>query len=61
MTSTSGRTATTDMTSATLGADTPFGRVSHVVPAAELSETPARWTRPAVPLGTDPPVWPEAE
>lgn len=40
--------------------DTPFGRVSHVVPAAELSETPPYWARPAVPLGSHPPRWPEA-
>ena len=40
--------------------DTPFGRVSHVVPAADLSETPAFWARPAVPLGSHPPHWPDA-
>ncbi len=40
--------------------DTPFGRVSHVVPAAGLSETPAYWARPAVPLGSHPPAWPGA-
>jgi len=38
--------------------DTPFGRLTHVVPAARLSETPASWSRPAVPLGTHEPVWP---
>ena len=38
--------------------DTPFGRVSHVVPAARLSETPASWSRPTVPPGTHPPAWP---
>lgn len=38
--------------------DTPFGRLRHVVPAARLSETPAFWARPSVPLGTDPPEWP---
>jgi len=37
--------------------DSPFGRLSHVVPAARLSETPPRWSRPAVPLGTHAPVW----
>lgn len=40
--------------------DTPFGRARHVAPAARLSETPAYWARPAVPLGTHPPTWPEA-
>ena len=38
--------------------DTPFGRVSHVVPAARLSETPASWSRPTVPPGTHAPAWP---
>lgn len=36
----------------------PFGRLRHVVPAVRLSETPAYWARPSVPLGTHPPVWP---
>jgi crotonobetainyl-CoA:carnitine CoA-transferase CaiB-like acyl-CoA transferase len=40
-----------------LTSDTAFGRLRHVGPAATLSETPARWTRPAVPLGSDPPTW----
>jgi crotonobetainyl-CoA:carnitine CoA-transferase CaiB-like acyl-CoA transferase len=40
--------------------DTPFGRLRHVAPAARLSETPAWWTRPSVPLGTDPPTWADA-
>jgi len=39
------------------GTDTPFGRLSHVAPAAKLSETPGRWERPAVPLGTHAAVW----
>jgi crotonobetainyl-CoA:carnitine CoA-transferase CaiB-like acyl-CoA transferase len=38
--------------------DSPFGRLRHVVPAARLSETPASWARPAVPLGTDQAAWP---
>jgi hypothetical protein len=38
--------------------ETPFGRFRHVVPAARLSETPACWSRPAVPLGTHPAAWP---
>jgi hypothetical protein len=37
---------------------TPFGRVRHLAPVAQLSETPGRWIRPAVPLGTDAPNWP---
>jgi len=38
--------------------DSPYGRLRHVVPAARLSETPAFWSRPTVPLGTHPAAWP---
>jgi len=38
--------------------DTPFGRLAFIRHAAQLSETPARWSRPSVPLGTHAPVWP---
>ena len=38
-----------------------FGLVRGVRHAAKLSATPAGWTRPAVPLGTDPPIWPSIE
>jgi len=37
---------------------TPFGLMRAVQHAAQLTATPAGWTRPAVPLGTHPPVWP---
>jgi crotonobetainyl-CoA:carnitine CoA-transferase CaiB-like acyl-CoA transferase len=37
--------------------DSGFGRLSAVRHAAQLSDTPPAWTRPAVPLGTDPPRW----
>ncbi len=36
----------------------PFGRVRHVAPAIEMSETPPRWARPVAPLGHHEPVWP---
>jgi crotonobetainyl-CoA:carnitine CoA-transferase CaiB-like acyl-CoA transferase len=36
----------------------PFGVMRGARHAAQLSETPAGWARPSVPLGTDPPVWP---
>jgi crotonobetainyl-CoA:carnitine CoA-transferase CaiB-like acyl-CoA transferase len=39
-------------------ADSPFGRLRHVVPAARLSETPAFWSRPTVPPGTHAAAWP---
>ena len=35
-----------------------FGRLSAVRHPATLSETPARWVRPSVPLGTHPAAWP---
>jgi hypothetical protein len=34
-----------------------LGRVHAVCHAAELGETPARWDRPPVNLGTDLPTW----
>jgi crotonobetainyl-CoA:carnitine CoA-transferase CaiB-like acyl-CoA transferase len=36
---------------------TPFGPVTHLRPAVDLSATPARWDRPTVPLGTDAAAW----
>ncbi len=36
----------------------PLGHLSHLAPAVQMSETPARWVRPAVPLGSNRPVWP---
>jgi crotonobetainyl-CoA:carnitine CoA-transferase CaiB-like acyl-CoA transferase len=38
--------------------ETPFGRLRHLKPALELSETPPHWARPTVPLGSHQPVWP---
>jgi crotonobetainyl-CoA:carnitine CoA-transferase CaiB-like acyl-CoA transferase len=38
--------------------DTPFGRLTHLGPVLELSETPPYWERPTVPLGTHPAEWP---
>jgi crotonobetainyl-CoA:carnitine CoA-transferase CaiB-like acyl-CoA transferase len=37
--------------------ETPFGLITHLRPPVTLSETPARYARPTVPLGTDAPVW----
>ncbi len=36
----------------------PFGLVRHLAPAARMTETPARWARPPVPLGHHAPKWP---
>jgi crotonobetainyl-CoA:carnitine CoA-transferase CaiB-like acyl-CoA transferase len=38
--------------------DTPSGRLRHLKPVVQLSETPPHWVRPSVPLGYHPPVWP---
>ena len=39
--------------------ETPMGRLVHLAPVLNLSETPTRWARPSVPLGYHDPVWPE--
>jgi hypothetical protein len=38
--------------------DTPQGRMRHLKPVVQMSETPAQWARPAVPLGYHRPEWP---
>jgi crotonobetainyl-CoA:carnitine CoA-transferase CaiB-like acyl-CoA transferase len=38
--------------------DTPSGRLAFIRHAAQLSETPARWSRPPVPLGMHAAMWP---
>ena len=38
--------------------DTPVGKLQHLAPVVQLSETPARWARTTVPLGYHEPVWP---
>ena len=38
--------------------DSPYGRVTHLAPVAQLSETPGRWARPSAPRGHHQPVWP---
>ncbi len=38
--------------------DTPSGRLRHLKPVVELSETPPYWARPSVPLGYNKPEWP---
>jgi crotonobetainyl-CoA:carnitine CoA-transferase CaiB-like acyl-CoA transferase len=42
----------------TMESASPVGRLSHLAPAAHLSATPGRWSRPAVELGTHQPAWP---
>ena len=38
--------------------DSGFGRLTSVRHAATMPETPPRWARPSVPLGTHAPAWP---
>ncbi|HVH76792.1 MAG TPA: CoA transferase [Stellaceae bacterium] len=38
--------------------DTPVGRLKHLGPVLQLSETQPYWARPTVPLGHNPPAWP---
>jgi hypothetical protein len=37
-----------------------FGRLMAVPHAAELSETPPRWSRPSMPPGSHEAAWPDA-
>jgi crotonobetainyl-CoA:carnitine CoA-transferase CaiB-like acyl-CoA transferase len=39
--------------------ETPVGRLRHLAPVVRMSETPAHWARPTVPLGFHKPEWPE--
>jgi crotonobetainyl-CoA:carnitine CoA-transferase CaiB-like acyl-CoA transferase len=41
--------------------ETPVGRLRHLSPVLQFSETPARWARPTVPLGHHKPEWPARE
>src|SRR5256885_10138862 len=38
--------------------DSGFGRLTAVRHSAIMAQTPARWARPSVPLGTHAPAWP---
>jgi hypothetical protein len=38
--------------------DTPSGRLRHLKPVVQLSETPPYWARSTVPLGYHKPEWP---
>ncbi|MBV9322918.1 MAG: CoA transferase [Chloroflexi bacterium] len=38
--------------------NTPIGRLQHLAPVLQLSETPTRWARPVVPAGYHEPIWP---
>jgi crotonobetainyl-CoA:carnitine CoA-transferase CaiB-like acyl-CoA transferase len=38
--------------------DTPVGKLRHLGPTVQLSETKPYWARPSVPLGYNEPAWP---
>jgi len=40
-----------------MASDTPSGKLRHLRPVVQLSETPPHWARPSVPLGYHQPVW----
>ena len=42
----------------TMTSETPAGRLHHLGPVVQLSETAPHWARPSVPLGHHDPVWP---
>jgi hypothetical protein len=46
-----------EITRLTMETGSPLGRILHLRPVTVLSQTPARWTRPPVPLGHDRPAW----
>ncbi len=48
-----------EIESYSIRSETAFGPMTHLRPAVMLSETPTRWSRPVVPLGTHEPVWPD--
>jgi crotonobetainyl-CoA:carnitine CoA-transferase CaiB-like acyl-CoA transferase/GNAT superfamily N-acetyltransferase len=41
--------------------ETPSGRLRHLKPVVQMSETVPHWARPSVPLGYHRPVWPARE
>src|SRR5579863_306031 len=41
-----------------IASDTPVGRLTHLKPTVQMSETPPHWARPSVPLGYNEPAWP---
>lgn len=47
-----------ELAAMTMESDSPVGRLSHLRPAVQMSETPAYFARPAVPLGYHAPEWP---
>jgi hypothetical protein len=46
-----------ELTALLMESDGPFGRLRHLKPVVQLSETPAFYARPAEPLGSSPARW----
>ena len=40
--------------------DSPYGKLWHLAPVVQMSETAPHWSQPTVPLGTDPAEWTRA-
>ncbi|MBV8888439.1 MAG: CoA transferase [Alphaproteobacteria bacterium] len=47
-----------ELASWSMESETPVGRLRHLRPAVQLSETSPYWARPSVPLGYNEPAWP---
>jgi len=47
-----------DVAGVTMETDSPAGRITHLKPVVQLSETPPFWARPPVPLGYHRAEWP---
>ncbi len=51
--------ATEEIARWSTASDVPGGRLHHLAPVLQMSETQPFWARPTVPLGFHDPVWPE--
>jgi len=49
-----------ELTRWTMKTLSPMGELTHLGPVLQLSETVPGWSRPPVPLGSDPLAWPAA-
>jgi hypothetical protein len=50
---------TAEIARLTTETQTSIGRLRHLAPVVQMSETRVRWARPPVPLDTHPPRWPD--
>ena len=47
-----------EIASFVMDSDSTVGRLTHLAPVAQMSETTPHWARPSVPLGSHAPAWP---